>query len=95
MADWPDEDELKQVLDITSDEWDTTVTRVLAAAIATVKSEVGHWEDDEEPDERLAQAALRMAELMSIRPLADVTTLRRDPTYRTLMTSHRRVFGFA
>ena len=30
---WPDADELKQVLDITSDDWDETVDRVLAAAI--------------------------------------------------------------
>jgi hypothetical protein len=99
MAEWPTEVELAQVLNIDDvDSWTVTIDRVLAAAIETVKADVGLWDDDEygdEPDERLAQAALRMAELIAARPEAAPGELRRDPTYQRLLTGHRRVFGFA
>lgn len=104
MADWPDADELKQVLNIESEDWDETVDRVLASAIARVKEDVGDWgEDADEPDEALAQAALRMGELLSLRPEA-VAQLNRgvgksqvvqDPTYQRLLYGHRRRFGLA
>lgn len=99
MADWPTEVELAQVLNIDDpDAWTVTIDRVLAAAIETVKADVGLWDDDEygdEPDERLAQAALRMAELISTRPEAPIVELQSDPTYRKMLTGHRRVFGVA
>ena len=95
MADWPDADELKQVLDITSDDWDETVERVRQAAIAKVKLDVGLWDEDvDEPDDALAQAALRMAELISLRPEAAVGSVA-DPTYNRLLYGHRRSFGIA
>lgn len=97
---WPQLDELKQLLDITSDEWDgedeygddTRLSQILAAAIERVKADVGHWDEAyDEPDARLARAALRMAELLSTRPeSADA-----DTTYRRLLAGHRRVFGVA
>ena len=104
MADWPDADELKRVLNIDSDDWDETVDRVLASAISQVKLDVGNWDDDEdEPDDSLAQAALRLAELISIRPTTTLesvhgrdmamVTLTRDPTYQSLLKGHRRVFA--
>jgi hypothetical protein len=93
MADWPDAAELKQVLDVTSDDWDTTLDRVLAAAVTRVKGDVGDWDDDvDEPDDNLAQAALRMGELLALRPEAAVDSIK-DPTYDRLMAGHRRVFG--
>jgi hypothetical protein len=109
MAEWPELEELKQVLDVTSEEWDgtdddTRLTRLLAAAIARVKEDVGAWDEEaDEPDERLAQAALRMAELLAQRPeptiarrtgttLAEIAT---DPTYQRLLFGHRRKFGVA
>jgi hypothetical protein len=99
MAEWPDEAELAQVLNIDDpDAWTVTLDRVLASAIETVKAEVGLWDDDEygdEPDERLAQAALRMAELIAQRPEASNAELRADPAYRRLVSGHRRVFGIA
>jgi hypothetical protein len=96
MAEWPDEDELKRVLDIDSDDWDTTVERVLAAAIAKVKGDVGAWdEDNDEPDDSLAQAALRMGELMSLRPNALPGAVAQDPTYQRLLSGHRKAFGIA
>lgn len=105
MAEWPDAEELKQVLDITSEDWDDTVDRILAAAIAQVKLDVGHWDEyEDEPDEKLAQAALRMGELISARPTGLVSIsggrlltseLTTDQTYRTLLSGHRRVFGIA
>jgi hypothetical protein len=94
MADWPDVDELKQVLNIDTDAWDVTVDRVRSAAIAKVKRDVGRWDElTDEPDDQLAQAALRMAELISERPGTPVTHLTKDPAYVALMGGHRRSFG--
>lgn len=105
MADWPDADELKQVLDITSDDWDPTVDRVLAAAIAAVKTDIGVWDEDVDvPTDSQAQAALRMAELLATRPApqlagarlsATVAALAADPTYAKLLKGSRRSFGVA
>ncbi len=97
MAEWPEAAELAQVCnidDLTS--WQTTVDRVLAAAIAAVKTDVGFWDEDvDEPDESLAQAALRMGELIASRPNGVADMFRRDPAYQRLLTGHRRVFGIA
>jgi len=104
MVSWPDLEELKQVLDVESDDWDgaessggsvSRLTRLLAAAIAQVKADVGDWDEDtDEPDEALAQAALRLAELLALRPDAAVGAIR-DPTYNRLMFGHRASFGVA
>jgi len=94
---WPDTDELAQVLNIAPDgavdDWQTTLDRVMAAGIAKVKSDVGMWGDDDEdsPPDSLAQAALRMAELMATRP-TDIN-VGRDATYLRLLTGYRRRFG--
>lgn len=94
MADWPDADELKQVLNIDTDAWDLTVDRVRSAAIAKVKRDVGQWDElVDEPDDQLAQAALRMAELISERPGTPVKYLTKDPAYVSLLGGHRRSFG--
>jgi hypothetical protein len=97
MADWPDVAELAQVLNVeNAEDWDTTLDRVLASAIATTKEVRGNWDEyEDEPDEKLAQAALRMAELMSQRPDSDTQSLIRDRTFQTLMHGRRRVFGVA
>ena len=111
MAAWPELDEFKQLLNVTSEDLDgddgyelTRLSRVLAAAIERVKVDVGNWDEyEDEPTERLAQAALRMAELLATRPegsaalrlapsLAGSVT---DPTYQRLIFGHRRVFGIA
>ena len=105
MADWPEATELAQVLNVDNfDDWETTLERVMASAIAKVKLDVGAWDEDVDvPDDALAQAALRLAELLSQRADAvdwavrDVATaaLDRDPTYRRLLFGHRRRFGIA
>lgn len=105
MAAWPDADELKQVLDIESTDWDDTLDRVLAAAIFKVKLDVGAWDEyEDEPDDSLAQAALRLAELMALRPTAAsggafdrgaAASLSHDPTYLQLLAGHRRKFSIA
>jgi len=96
MADWPDAEELKQVLNVVSDDWDVTVDRVRTAAIDAVKRDVGLWDEDvDEPDDMLAQAALRMAELISERPGLPTQTLAGDPAYKRLLTGHRRQWGIA
>ena len=103
MIDWPQLDELKQTLDVESDDWDgldayggeTRLTRLLAAAIFKVKTDVGDWDEYVDvPDASLSQAALRMAELMALRPEA-ATGVVNDPTYRRLLHGHRRTFGIA
>jgi len=98
MADWPTVTELKQALNVTTDAWDWRFERDLSAAINKVKSDRGSWDEEvDTPDDNLAQAALRMAELMSERP--ENTTPKRwsalssDPAYQTLMSGHRRSFG--
>ncbi len=96
MADWPGPTELKQVLDIESTDWDETVDRVLSAAIRKVKFDVGVWDDaTDEPDDSLAQAALRMAELISLRPQTSLVEASADPTYQRLMSGHRKRFAIA
>lgn len=94
MAAWPDTDELAQVLNVDNvADWQTTLDRVMAAAIRRVKGDVGLWDDNvDEPDENLAQAALRMGELLSLRPEA-AAGVGDDPTYRRLLSGHRRRFG--
>jgi hypothetical protein len=102
MAAWPELDELKQVLDVTSDDWDgdddyelTRLARLLASAIERVKLDVGKWDEDEDaPDDALAQAALRMAELLALRPQFAEEAIK-DPTYSRLLFGHRRTFGVA
>jgi len=100
--DWPVLAELKQVLDVTSTDWDgdsddSRLTRLLAAAIDHVKEDVAGSVDsfDEEfaePTAKLAQAAMRMAELMALKPEL-VAGLERDPTYQRLLKGSRISFG--
>ncbi len=102
MAAWPLLAELKQVLDVTSDDWDgddndTRLTALLAAAIDHVKEDVAGSveefdEDPGEPTTKQARAALRMAELMALKPEL-VAGLARDPTYDRLIRGNRRAFG--
>lgn len=101
MSEWPTLAELKQLLSVTNDDWDgvsdydqeTHFSRVLAAAIEKVQDDVGGWDDVlDVPDARLAQAALRMAELIATRPDSDND---RDQTYLRLLKGHRRTFGVA
>lgn len=99
-AAWPDVTELAQVLNIAPEEtvtaWLTTLDRILAAAIAHVKGEVGRWDDASNvPNDNLAGAALRMAELMSQRPDSSVTSAGSDAAYRAFMTGQRKRFGLS
>lgn len=94
MAQWPAVAELKQVLDVTSDDWDDTLDAVLAAAIIKVKKDVGHWNDTvDEPDDSLNRAALRMAELMALKPEVATAVRVRDLAYQAYLFGHRRAFG--
>ena len=96
MADWPEAAELEKYLDLSNDpaSWTDQVERIMAAAIAQVKADVGVWDElVDEPDEALAQAALRMGELLAERPQA--TDNGDDPTYQRLLKGHRRRFAIA
>lgn len=100
MADWPEVEEIAQVLNVDNVEaWETTLERVRTSAIRQVKldvagSEEAFDEDPGDPDDALAAAALRMAELMSLRPDA-AATANQDPTYQRHLKGHRQSFGFA
>jgi hypothetical protein len=101
MAAWPELDELKQVLDVTSEEWDgddddTRLTALLLAAISHVK-QIG--QDTETPSDSLGRAALRLAELMALRPEVAAALTRggtsfiADPAYNAFLFGERRTFG--
>ncbi len=101
MATWPQLDELKQRLDITSEDWDgeaeyedeTRLSRLLTAAIQWVKDRVGEWDEDEdEPTAAMAQSALeRAVELASDSPVnADDT-----PRSEDMLFGQRRSFGIS
>jgi hypothetical protein len=94
---WPTLAELRKVLDVdpNSNAWDTTLERVLASAIDRVKGDVGAWDElIDAPTDRLAQAALRMAELMALRPETAVAASS-DPTYNRLIAGYRRRFAIS
>ena len=96
MADWPEAAELEKFLNLSEDpaSWTDQVERIMSAAIAQVKDDVGVWDEDtDEPDDALAQAALRMGELIAERPTA--TDNGDDPTYVRLLKGHRRRFAIA
>lgn len=96
MAQWPTVGELKQVLDVTSTDWDATLDPLLAAAIIKVKKDVGHWDDAvDEPDDSLNRAALRMAELMALKPEVASAIRVRDMAYQAYLYGHRRSFGIS
>jgi hypothetical protein len=94
-AAWPTVEELAQVLNVDNvGDWTTTLTRVLDAAIIKVQLDVGNWVAGDEPDASLAQAALRMAEVMALKP-ENAAAASGDPTYQRLLYGHRRSFGVA
>ena len=59
---WPTVDELKARLDITSNDWDDQLARLIQACIDETKAKVGDWDEAvDQPDEALAQSALELA----------------------------------
>jgi hypothetical protein len=94
-AEWPLLDELKQVLNVDSNVWDgdadgTRLTGVLESAIEHVKREVGFTDYEDLPTVGMSRAALRMAELMALRP-DSAAEANKDPVYRMhLYGEHKR-----
>lgn len=94
MADWPEVDQLKQKLDVTSGDWDDHMDSILASAIEQVQKDVG--EEVEEPSESLALAALTLAVYLgSTDGEADMASARRNPKYQRLLKGQRVRFGIA
>jgi hypothetical protein len=93
-AAWPTTEELAQVLNVDNvTDWETTLDRVMGAAINKVRSDAGLWAAASNlPTDNQAQAALRMAELISTRPDTPDANAR-DKTYVRLLTGQRRRFG--
>jgi hypothetical protein len=96
-AAWPTAEEFVQVVNITNEsDWETTTDAILAAAIATVKSNVGNWDESSDlPTENMGRAAMRLAVLLSQQPGVPTPALIRDPVYQMLLTGQRRRWGIA
>ena len=98
MMEWPDLEELKQVLNLVTPDgdntdWDLTLEPILASAIRKVQHDVGVWDVYEDlPDDALSRAALRMGELMALRP-ESAAEADKDPVYRMHLFGHRKRFG--
>ena len=93
---WPTVDELKQLLDVTSDDWDATLDLQLDAAIAQVKNDVGAWDElTDIPDASLSRAAIRLAVLMRANAEQTTALLSEDPVYQSNLKGHRRRFAIS
>jgi hypothetical protein len=90
---WPTAAELKQRLDITSDDWDDHMDRLIAHGIAWAKAKVGDWDEDfDVPTDALAQSALeRAVEQATTGESVAGTSLPRKS--ESLLYGHRRRFG--
>jgi hypothetical protein len=89
---WPTTAELKQRLDITSDDWDDQLDRLLAAAIAETKQRVGNWvEDYDRPDEAVSQSALELA--VEVAQTGEAAASSVASKSRHLLYGKRRRFG--
>jgi len=94
MADWPELAELKQKLDITGNDWDEHLERLLAAAIEQVQTDVG--EEVDEPTASLAHAALLLAvSIGATEGEPDLSAVARSPKYQRLLKGGRVRFGVA
>jgi hypothetical protein len=99
-AAWPTLAALKQVLDVTSDDWDGEqhLEGIRQAAIEQVKLDVGDWDDaSDAPDYSLARAAMLLAVRMAKAPAEANIPLEAasDPAYQRLLKGHRRRFAIA
>jgi hypothetical protein len=100
-GEWPTLDELKKVLDVTSDDFDHQLERRMDAAIEQVKLDVGDWDEAvDDPSPSLAEAALLLAVRMAKAPAEAVETVtwaahRQDTNYQRLLKGHRRRFSIA
>ena len=106
LLDWPTLEEVKQRLDVgDTDDWDgtetsgegvTRISRLLEAAIAHVKQDCGIWDEDADyPDAELAEAAMRMVELMAPPKNQTIEMASKDRIYQLLMFGKHRTFGIA
>lgn len=99
MAEWPTLEQVKRVLNFEPGEDDPlglTLENVRLSAINWVKAKRGDWDESaDEPDENLSQAALRMAELIALRPETAAAVAENDPTLARLFIGRRRRFGIS
>lgn len=105
MASWPELEELKSELGVTSSSSDTVLTRSLEASIEQVVIDCG-GEPIEEPTASQAQAALVLAVMVAKAPAApygvaavfDLGALRvaaNHPTYLRLLVGQRTAWAIA
>jgi hypothetical protein len=88
---WPTLDQLKQRLDVTSDDWNTQLDRVLASAVTQTKARVGDWDEDfDQPDEAISQSALELAVEMG---MTGEGVSSQQSKSRALLYGQRRRFG--
>jgi hypothetical protein len=97
-VEWPDVAEVMLLLDLgDSQAIEDHLQHALDAAIEGVKVDVGNWDEDEDaPDERLRQAALRAVQVLRVNAPDDGwRNLHADHIYQSLIYGHRRTFGVA
>lgn len=95
-GEWPTVDELKKVLDVTSDDFDHQLDRHLDAAIEQVKLDVGEWDEMEsEPTQSLSQAALLLAVRIARAQGEAPRDLTQDREYSRLLKGSRLRFPIA
>lgn len=97
---WPTLADFARLVDVDADSiaTDETLERALekqlAAGISFVKDQVGAWDDVmDAPDERLWNAALRAAYLLSLRE--SPAAIASDLVFAAHMSGHRRRFAIA
>ena len=96
---WPTTAELKQRLDVTSDDWDDQLDRVLASAIAITKQRIGEWDEDfDQPDEAISQSALELGVEFAqtdenLRVIRGTDTVVDTSKSKRLLFGKRRRFG--
>lgn len=91
-VEWPTRAELKQRLDITSDDWDSQLDRLLAAAITATKHRMGDWvEPYDRPSEQVSQSALELAVEMAQSGAEAISAVASKS--RALLYGQRRRFG--
>lgn len=89
---WPTLAELKQRLDIMSDDWDDQLTRLLAGAVTDTKARIGEWDEDyDQPDEATSQSALELA--VELAQTGEAATSSQQSKSRALLYGRRRRFG--
>lgn len=91
---WPDVDELKQLLDVTSNDFDDHLTSLLESGIDIVQDDCGLGDEGDPATEGQRQAALRAAVVMRTNGPESESRVHQDGRYQSHLYGTRKRFGF-